>query len=319
MKVRNQNIDAIKGILILLVVIGHFMLGGLQSSFLKYFIYCFHMPVFIFVSGYLLPYPKWKQTSMIQIVGSYRYRVIFPWMIAVAIFCFLNIGIHHAQENPLWILLRHYVKPFFHLWYIPSFLLFVLLSRAFILKVNRHLGLAIAILVSCSFYAINENGILENGTGVFSTLFTTFRMQYWMFFVFGGYCKGFSIKWPSYVWYAIFILYVSVVIFHWFNPSLVGKVLIFIPLNGWMMMVIPQLWEHQQFSPPRWLVWCGEQTMGIYLWHMIPILLIKHNAALFPPMAYYVTIIISLFVLFYFLHWASRIPFFKTWFLGIKT
>lgn len=55
-RIRNEKMDNVKAILILLVVIGHFVenaakqTGVTKSIFL--FIYSFHMPLFIFVSGY---------------------------------------------------------------------------------------------------------------------------------------------------------------------------------------------------------------------------------------------------------------------------
>jgi acyltransferase len=318
MKARNQNIDAVKGVLILFVVLGHLLLGGLETSFLKYSIYCFHMPVFIFVSGYLLPLRRLMKNSVIQVFLSYRYRVLFPWILAVAIFCFINIWIHHAQENPFLILLRHYVKPFYHLWYIPTFLLFVVLSVTLFKRWNRHFVLGIAVLVSCFFYFMNKNGILENGTGVFSILINTFRMQYWMFFVWGSYCKDWKLKLPSNLLKASFIMYVLVLVIHWFTPSFLLAILIFIPLNAWIMMAIPQLCCNENFNAPRWLVWCGEQTLGIYLWHMIPILLIKHHAASLSPLAYYLWTIGAVGLLFYLIHLSSRIRFFRVWFLGIR-
>lgn len=54
---RDHQIDNIKGILILLVVFGHSLellrLKSMFANFLYNFIYTFHMPVFIFISGYL--------------------------------------------------------------------------------------------------------------------------------------------------------------------------------------------------------------------------------------------------------------------------
>ncbi|HDS3387575.1 TPA: acyltransferase family protein [Proteus mirabilis] len=54
---RNKKIDSIKGVLIFLVVFGHFlesMIGwkGNNSSALLHVIYSFHMPFFILISGY---------------------------------------------------------------------------------------------------------------------------------------------------------------------------------------------------------------------------------------------------------------------------
>ena len=57
---RDYRIDNTKGILIILVVIGHFLLPVASTRFTTnslYLIYTFHMPCFIFISGYLA---KWQ-------------------------------------------------------------------------------------------------------------------------------------------------------------------------------------------------------------------------------------------------------------------
>lgn len=58
-KQRNYHFDNMKGILILCVVLGHtvsnlFSVWGnyLATKYLYYLIYTFHMPVFIFISGF---------------------------------------------------------------------------------------------------------------------------------------------------------------------------------------------------------------------------------------------------------------------------
>lgn len=53
---RNKEIDSIKFLLIFLVVFGHFIEGFLkifEFDLIYRFIYAFHMPVFVFFSGYL--------------------------------------------------------------------------------------------------------------------------------------------------------------------------------------------------------------------------------------------------------------------------
>lgn len=50
---RDNRIDALKGVLITLVVLGHCLLWGGQKSSVANWIYLFHMPFFVFLSGYL--------------------------------------------------------------------------------------------------------------------------------------------------------------------------------------------------------------------------------------------------------------------------
>lgn len=51
---RISYIDQLKGIAILLVVLGHVIgYNNCENSFLWRFIYSFHMPLFMFISGYV--------------------------------------------------------------------------------------------------------------------------------------------------------------------------------------------------------------------------------------------------------------------------
>jgi len=54
-KLRDARFDTLKGMLILLVVCGHFFGHSSQGSLSQVmgnFIYSFHMPLFVFISGY---------------------------------------------------------------------------------------------------------------------------------------------------------------------------------------------------------------------------------------------------------------------------
>lgn len=84
MKQRLAEFDVLKGIGMLLVVLGHTTI----SLPLTYIIYCFHMPLFVTVSGYFYhtqePVAYLKKTFM---------RLMVPWMF----FAFLNILIAFAM------------------------------------------------------------------------------------------------------------------------------------------------------------------------------------------------------------------------------
>ncbi|MWQ00011.1 acyltransferase family protein [Glaesserella parasuis] len=54
MTVRNIYFDATKGFLIILVILGHVILGSLNENTLRYIIYFFHMPLFLAVTGYFI-------------------------------------------------------------------------------------------------------------------------------------------------------------------------------------------------------------------------------------------------------------------------
>ena len=82
---RLAEFDVLKGIGILLVVIGHTTI----SDPLKYIIYSFHMPLFVAVSGYFF-HPK----APVAFLKKTFLRLMVPW----AFFAFLNVLIDFAMQ-----------------------------------------------------------------------------------------------------------------------------------------------------------------------------------------------------------------------------
>ena len=118
MKTRDFQLDNIKGVMILLVVIGHILecfTKGINGSFLINLLYCviysFHMPVFTFISGYLS-----KRTTR---YATYGKKVIvsclLPYIIFNIAYGFLYATLHHSCVNIFDIL-----NPQWTLWYLLS-------------------------------------------------------------------------------------------------------------------------------------------------------------------------------------------------------
>lgn len=92
---RDNNITCIRGITCLLVVIGHIlglftwlvpsnMGGGTDYKvilFLRNFIYTFHMPLFMSVSGYLFYFELGKNSNFITFAVKKFFRLIVPFII----------------------------------------------------------------------------------------------------------------------------------------------------------------------------------------------------------------------------------------------
>lgn len=69
---RDNRIDTLKGVLISFVVLGHCLLWGGQKSVFANWIYLFHMPFFVFLSGYLThanSHSFWK--GVLSVAESY--------------------------------------------------------------------------------------------------------------------------------------------------------------------------------------------------------------------------------------------------------
>lgn len=93
MKTRDLSFDFAKGLLITLVVIGHAIQvlhgGNYTSNPLYIFIYSFHMPAFIFISGYFAM--KSMQMSFYDMLKTRIVRLLIPAIIwSIVRFGFVN-------------------------------------------------------------------------------------------------------------------------------------------------------------------------------------------------------------------------------------
>lgn len=142
-KVRNSYIDIIKGILIILVVLGHSIQWNLKSefdnNFIFRFIYSFHMPLFILISGYIYGYVDVNKNKIIYYFNKNIKRLLLPfisWYILSYIFnlSYKNISFFDyikklilSPDNGLWFL-----------WIIFSFkMLFFIIERISIKIFNK--------------------------------------------------------------------------------------------------------------------------------------------------------------------------------------
>lgn len=97
MKNRNTTIDIVKGIGIILVVLGH---TALPKSLLN-IIYSFHMPLFFFISGYL--YSKEKYSTDIMVVFKSKFNTLLWPFFTFSIFAII-LNYIFVQHNMSFVL-----------------------------------------------------------------------------------------------------------------------------------------------------------------------------------------------------------------------
>ncbi|KYG89145.1 hypothetical protein A0U40_14070 [[Bacillus] sp. KCTC 13219] len=106
LKNRDIKLSNIKGVLIFLVVFGHVMeLYKREFNELFVFLYSFHMPLFIVISGYFA-----KKANVKKVVNFLFMYLIFQTIFNVVYYL---IGKYQVLEF-------HYDTPIFHLWYVVS-------------------------------------------------------------------------------------------------------------------------------------------------------------------------------------------------------
>ena len=173
---RFQFIDSIKGMAILLVVVGHliqgnfpsesFFLGGGKITLFNW-IYMFHMGLFFACSGYLY---KWinKNSSIKELIGvlaKKAYRLLIPYLVWGSIMFLYDRCEWRAMDALHYII----IKPHYGLWFLQSLLkyyIFIVLVNYLINKIPRFCNNAetvfffIVLLVSIICHCTNKLGFL---------------------------------------------------------------------------------------------------------------------------------------------------------------
>lgn len=147
---RNKSIDIAKGLLILCVVIGH----GTQNQSLSDFMYRFHMPLFLILSGCFL-----KKVEDVETYAKMKAnRLLIPYLIYMAIDFLLFDHLHNFNRIIHYLYGGRFINGVY--WYITS--LYIALIAAVILldKFNKKQLMVIGIVVGGT--AIIESNIIDS-------------------------------------------------------------------------------------------------------------------------------------------------------------
>ncbi len=164
---RSNYFDNVKGVLIILVVFGHLLEDFLNLGFIKYLyvlIFSFHIPLFVFCSGYFA-----TNINLIKIIK----RLIFPYVVFQTLYFFFNkyllknTGVTYNFTDPAWTL-----------WYLLSFAFWGVLVQ-FIKKVD--------IKIILMAFIIGLLAGFNNSIGSYLSLSRTF--VFFPFFLLGFYCN----------------------------------------------------------------------------------------------------------------------------------
>ena len=272
----NNSIDVVKGGLISLVVIGHFLLGTLEGNFVRYYIYSFHMPMFIFISGFLIKREKIRSRSYKAFITHYAKRMLGWWAVA---WCFYT-GLSLIKDFDLNKIGHFLLEPYYHLWYVPTLFCMIcivyMLQKMFV-KNSRLFWLSlITISVLCKF--VNWPSVSNLGHMIYFTLGVICgNISFNIVKIGGGKC---------WILYTIFIALVyalplrqNVLYPYWTIPVTLSLILF------WLY---PNLKEDKLPKSPVLAYW-GRNSLQIYLWHVFPIAILK-NLFDYSPVLYYVGI-----------------------------
>jgi len=277
---RNPNFDILKGLLIILVIIGHFVQGTLHESFLRWLIYGFHMPVFIAIAGYFYSNTYKKRISFIELFSKYKLRLIFPWLMAVGLYWLYLNG-----KNLNGIILQDsfyntFTRPYYHLWFVTGLLGWMFTTWLFTkyFRVSLKVLLGASLVISVFFTVLHDNRILyeqfpsiKECVGV---ILSVLRPQHYVFFIFGLYLRENPLSLSNKILIPSILLgVVGLVIFYYvLNTTLF--MIDFFELNiALILFLIKQALKPAWFNS-QILQWLGINSFGVYLWHQFPLLFV---------------------------------------------
>jgi len=129
---RIELIDSLKGYAIVLVLIGHVIVfsnpSNFSQSWLFAFIYAFHMPLFLFLSGYLVN--QKPVGPFLKFLYKKCKGLLFPYLI----WLFISIFIvnNFIFNNVIWTYLINHLVIFDNIWFLPVLFISFLILYLFI-------------------------------------------------------------------------------------------------------------------------------------------------------------------------------------------
>lgn len=281
--------DCIKGILIVLVIIGHFLPGSLSENFARYMIYSFHMPVFFALSGYLFNTTKAVEMPLLKNISRYLIRFFPPWILANTVYYILN---YYSGNEVLSFgrYIKQYFHQYYHLWYVLGFLFCVFIVLLYIKNITRRtpenlrvwggdsINYVPLLIVSTMIFIISAIGFIVRLDGLGGRLLSivdhNIRPQYLFFFCLGLIAKSGRldniIERTKHGPVTIFLLLATAIGFFVQN-KIWGNLLEYVFA---MCLFLDILWYKEKATKSRSIVekgfiFCGQNSFAIYLWHVI--------------------------------------------------
>ena len=325
---RNQYFDNIKAFLIFMVVLGHVIstfndIGGPVYDWIYRVIFSFHMPVFIFVSGYFATAnPKRLIVRMLPLYLVFQIVQIFmKWLMAYI-------------ENPSEAQFEFQIfEPAWTLWYLMALMVYSLilplLDTGDEKKQLRNLLLAFAAGLLIGFTTDNHNFMAINRVVTFLPFYLLgfYMKKYHTFLTWLSHPENRKRK--AYMKYRVAAATGAVLLLlmlalagngikaRWFygilsyrssDLTVAGKLLTYLISGVWLLIILI-LTPHKKFPVVSKI---GRNTLGIYLFHTIILRLLQsnpflkehidHSLALAIALSVGITLLFSLDIFTYLLH-----------------
>jgi fucose 4-O-acetylase-like acetyltransferase len=264
-----MGIDLAKGLLMILVIFGHTFSAYKEDNLVRWILYGFHMPAFLYISGFLLRREKLISLSYLELFMSYARRLILPWLAVTGLFLIIRKSPLEMIMAGEWeaLITRIFLMPYLHLWYIPALMIGISLLWLFSrLNVTVTVGLVISVVLYFLFTNQARNQLSFEILDSFNKRY----LGYFIFLYLGFVVRNSHLKTKSLrtsVVFALFGACMFVVGFYyrdWYSP--IG----FLILNLSLISIYPTLiawFERVEFLGKEQVSSAGRHSLWLYLLH----------------------------------------------------
>ncbi len=322
---RMYNIDMIKGLLIILVIAGHFILGEVKYNFIRYNIYTFHMPVFIAISGFLINKEKLYSMKFWEVIKRYVPRVIIPWIVAVLVYC-TTLNMNKFQNLSIEAIIKVYVKafvePYYHLWFVMGYISYIIITWVLLRLRFNNTFLLIATFVFSTISKLRLYDIDNHMVNKIANLIhNDFKLYNLFFFIYGMVIRD-IIKKKQISKYLIQISLLLVVlsevvnIYMYYHTVTEIKRIIYYTINIPLILWLFTSCQKDVFPRQRILEFIGVNSMAFYLWHVLIKIYTVQMAKVYNPYIYYIVSLTLLTLMYIMIYYFSRIKYINRYLLG---
>ena len=260
--IRFPGLDGAKGLLVLMVIMTH----CLPKSTFLYFMYFFHMPLFMSISGFLVKISTFKDGFSGYIKRMWS-RLIIPWCIASIIFLPFQLNGNAVTD----LAFSDLIYPYYHLWYIPSLLIGAFLCYS-ILRWNVSVWLLLIAtgIFSMVWYNLYRDTNVPIKNLPLYWLGDKRLFAYLFFFILGFSIRNKLIPIPftiQQIITAISLSFAVVVFFvfkHYGSLALVWPYMIF---NAALVIFVLAFVAPHQWLQNKLFLWVNTNSLGFYLFH----------------------------------------------------
>ncbi len=215
-----------------------------------------------------------------------------------------------------------FVYPWYHLWFIPSFLGWVALTWLFRKAgMGDKMMLATALAISVAAAIFHQYPGLYSGHGGLSNTIElalhTFRPYFFFFFVLG---VGYRAKKAGKIRIAEYLLplaFFVLVIYLFYVPDRALSLANMFVFNIFLINIALKTASTGLLPNSVVLEWIGRNSLAIYLWHVVPVLLLRHHAGTGDLLFFYTAAVVAEAIFLILYACLLRLGFLKKYIFGM--